>query len=99
MAIAPHQQTWVKVNAQVDTGIAELVSLLNKVPGLETLQSCQGLPGESPAYIYFHCGEWEEVCRFAFSVLAPRLPQIEEVSVLVETFAGSRPIRSQLAAI
>jgi len=38
--MATHTQTWVKVNAPVDERIAELVSLLNRVEGLETLQSC-----------------------------------------------------------
>src|ERR1700733_8971881 len=89
--MAAHEQVWVKVNAPVDAGIAEVVSLLNKIDGLETLQSCQGFPDEAPAYVYFRCGEWEEVCRFAFTRLAPALPQIEDVSVSVEVFGGSTP--------
>ena len=32
-----HPTTWVKVNAPVDEGIAEIVVLLSEVEGLQTL--------------------------------------------------------------
>ena len=38
----PHAQTFVKVNAPVDSGIAPLVSALSRFPGLVTLSSCEG---------------------------------------------------------
>jgi hypothetical protein len=37
--MATHEQVWIKVNAPVDAGVAEIVSVLNGVDGLETLQS------------------------------------------------------------
>ena len=40
-----HSTTWAKVNAPVDEGIAEVVELLSAIPGLQTLDSCQGDPG------------------------------------------------------
>ena len=80
-----HSQTWVKVNAPVDTAIAEIVSLLNSVNGLETLQSCQGEVGEREAYIYFSYGDWQNVCRFVFERLSPGLHSLgDEVRVVVE---------------
>ena len=58
MVMREHPTTWVKVNALVDKGIAELVVLLNEVEGLQTLESCQGgSPAnpdeERPAYVFF----------------------------------------------
>jgi len=86
-----HDQVWVKVNAQVDIGIAEIVELLNRVDGLETLQSCQGIPGEAPAYVYFSCGDWQNVCRFVFDEVGPKLHERldDEVRASVELLGGN----------
>jgi len=65
--MATHEQVWVKVNAPVDAGVAESVSVLNGVDGLETLQSCQGDAGGKLGYVYFACGDWNRMCRFVFS--------------------------------
>ena len=52
-----HRQTSIKVNAQVDEGVAELVSALSEISALETLESCQG--GEDrPAFVIFRFGSW-----------------------------------------
>jgi hypothetical protein len=40
-----HRQVWVKVNAPVDEGVAELVDALSTFPGLSTVASCQGHSG------------------------------------------------------
>ena len=37
-----HEETFVKVNARVDSGIAPLIAALNEFPGLCTVDSCEG---------------------------------------------------------
>ena len=86
--MATHQQTWVKVNAEVDVGLAEAVGLLNRVDGLQTLQSCQGEPGQREAYIYFSFGEWDNLCRFVFTQIAPCLKDCLGEDVRLEVVAG-----------
>ena len=78
MDLAPcHEQTWVKVNARVDTGIAELVRALSRFPKLETIESCQGA-GEADARVLFWYGPywadpWRGICEFTFGFLMPGL--------------------------
>ena len=90
--MATHTQTWVKVNAPVDEGIAELVSALNRVEGLETLQSCQGEPGERLGYVYFSFGGWQNLCRFVFDSVAPCLHPYLGEDVKLEVIAAEQPI-------
>lgn len=90
--MAAHAQTWIKVNAPVDERIAELVSVLNRVEGLETLQSCQGEPGERHGYVYFSFGEWQNLCRFVFVTIAPRLHPYLGEDVKLEVIAAEQPI-------
>lgn len=94
-----HRQIWVKVNAPVDEEIAEIVSLLSAVEGLQTLKSCQGeatvrpRDRESPAYVFFHFKDWETICRFDFGVVSPALAELDaDTSVRVDVFNGSEPM-------
>jgi len=87
-----HSQTWVKVNAPVDSAIAEIVSILNSVEGLETLQSCQGVSGARDAYVYFSLGEWQNLCRFVFDKCAPHLREHLGEDVKLEIIAAESPI-------
>lgn len=64
-----HREVWVKVNAPVDEGIADLVSALNEIGGLETLASCQGHGPQCPAYVIFRLGEWRDCGEFLFEKL------------------------------
>jgi len=48
-----HKAVWVKVNVQVDAGIADLISALSLFPALQTIESCQG----EPAWICFRYGQ------------------------------------------
>jgi hypothetical protein len=90
--MATHAQTWVKVNAPVDSGIAELISVLNSRHGLETLQSCQGGSGQH-GYVYFSFGEWQKLCRFVFDEMAPHLHKHLGEDVKLEIMAAeSSPI-------
>ncbi len=88
----PHRQTWVKVNAPVDEGIAELVATLSQIEGLETLASCQGWVNGGEAYVYFYYGNWKTITRLAFENIAPVLQGINGVSVSVEVFNQSDPM-------
>ncbi len=85
-----HKQVWVKVNTPVDEGMAELISLLNQVNCLYTLQSCQGY--DEWGYVYFRYGDWLKLGHFVFGKLAPILCDIEEITLCVETIDGCEPM-------
>lgn len=89
--MSAHPQTWIKVNTEVDCGLAEAIATLNRIDGLQTLQSCQGEPGERAAYIYFSFGEWRNLCHLVFDQIAPRLKSRlgEEVQLEVIAAEGS----------
>jgi hypothetical protein len=89
-----HEQIWVKVNASVDQRVAGVVSLLNSVEGLETLQSCQGEPGGRDAYVYFSYGEWADLCKFVFAEVGPTLKREfgEDVVLTVEATSAAWPM-------
>ncbi len=92
--MATHEQVWIKVNAPVDSGVAELVSLLNSVDGLETLQSCQGEPGKRDGYVYFACGDWNRMCQFVFQEIGPPLKSKvdDDVKLIVEATSADAPM-------
>ena len=92
--MATHEQVWVKVNAPVDAGVVEIVSVLNTVDGLETLQSCQGDPGERNGYVYFACGDWRRMCEFVFQKIGPTLKSKvdEDVKLTVEATSADSPM-------
>lgn len=92
--MATHAQVWVKVNAPVDSGMAEIVEILNSVAGLETLQSCQGEPGEREAYVYFFCGDWKRVGRLVFEEIGPVIKQRadEDATLTVEATSSNLPM-------
>jgi len=93
-ATEAHEQVWVKVNAQTDKAVAEVVSLLNSVNGLETLQSCQGDPGGRDGYVYFFYGGWADLCRLVFAEIGPTLKGEfgEDVALTVEATDAALPI-------
>lgn len=94
----PHPQIWVKVNAPVDEGIAELVSVLSEVDGLETIASCQGdlirnhLDQDVLGYVFFHFGGWRTLSEFAFGTIGSALGEIEGSTITVEIFGNSDPM-------
>ncbi len=61
-----HHETFVKVNARVDRNIAELVSALSEIDGLETIESCEGDPERKPAFVIFRYGSWRDCGEFLF---------------------------------
>ena len=60
-----HLQTAVKVNAQVDKGIAPLVEALSSWPEIVTVSSCEGNK-QRDAYVAFHVlsDDWQELGAF-----------------------------------
>ena len=98
-----HAMTWVKVNAPVDQGIAEVVKILSEVEGLETTDSCQGSPvrdyldRDVVGYVFFCFGDWRTISEFAFGTIAPALEGIDGASITVEIFGCSEP-RGRLCA-
>jgi len=88
-----HSQTFVKVNAEVDTGIAAVVSALNEIEGLQTIDSCEGECGRKSAYVYFWFGDWDRLASLAFREIEPKLSAAlgGDYRVSVEVFDGSRP--------
>lgn len=86
-----HEQVWVKVNAEVDKGMAPIVSALSCLEGLQTLQSCQcSQAGE--AYVHFWYGPWEQASRLVFEKIIPALESVGIAAVgAVEVFNGSLP--------
>jgi hypothetical protein len=89
-----HEQVWVKVNTLVDRGIARIVSILNSVEGLQTLDSCEGISGSKPAHVYFNCGPWENLGQLMFDRIGPVLWRHfgRDALVSVEMFNGSEPM-------
>jgi hypothetical protein len=81
-----HKQTWVKVNAPVDEGIAPLIEALSQFPGVRTLDSCEGKKDE--AWVCFDCGEedWTDLSEFVLSVIGP--PLMAEFGDRVELKVG-----------
>lgn len=92
--MATHDQVWVKVNAPVDAGVAEIVAVLNSVDGLETLQSCQGDAGRKDGYVYFACGDWQKMCQLVFQKLGPTLKSKvdEDAKLTVEATTADFPM-------
>jgi hypothetical protein len=86
-----HRQAWVKINAQVDARLQLLVSVLSRIPKLQTISSCEGQSGKRQGYIHFYFGDWKAVSRFLFKEIAPALYGLE-ASVSVEVFNGSEPL-------
>lgn len=56
----------------VDEGVADLVAALSEVPGLLTMESCQGDDGQD-AYVYFRMRDWRQTGEFLFDRLLPAL--------------------------
>lgn len=92
--MAAHPQRWIKVNAPIDEGVAEIVELLNQVDGLETLQSCQGEPGYRDGYVYFACGDWKRLSQFVFERIGPTLKEKldEDATLTVEATNAEEPM-------
>lgn len=68
--MSSHSEIPVKVNAFVDTGVADLVSALSEIDGLVTIESCQGGNGRD-AFVHFRFGTWIESGQLLFERLLP----------------------------
>lgn len=84
-----HKQTQVKVNAFADAGIADLISALSEIEGLQTMESCQGDPNSGKfAFVIFTMGDWRTAGEFLFErVLGGMSPDLRSmVSLQVQAF-------------
>jgi len=70
-----HSQTVVKVNAYVDKGIADIVQTLNNFKKLYTIESCEGT-SESFILFKYDNDNWENMAKFIFEFLAPKLTTV-----------------------
>ncbi|MFH2057232.1 MAG: hypothetical protein ABIJ61_14840 [bacterium] len=90
-----HKQTWVKVNAPVDDGIASLVMALNEFEGIITVDSCQGTENE-PAYVFFTClGDGDSLYSFVSKLaasLSAHLDSCSEWSLILEWAGAEQPL-------
>lgn len=85
-ASAPHKQTYVKVNAPVDVGVATMVAALSMFPTLVTISSCEGR-----ATITFTFGDsLEQAIRFYswFTIEAYRYVRRGTFSLHIVDVAG-----------
>lgn len=95
-----HQQTFVKVNARCDKGIAPLVIALNELYGVETLDSCQddGLWG---ATVFFTFGDtWSTLATLLQELsdqLANLWPLSCEYSMRLEWLGSNNRPRAQIS--
>jgi hypothetical protein len=83
----------VKVNAEVDQGMVRIITALSSIPGLQTIQSCEGT-GLPQAYVYFWYGTWDQICKLVFGEILPSLRSSQyglDVSASVEVYNGSKP--------
>lgn len=71
-----HPETFVKVNARVDVGVAPLVTALSSLQGVETVESCQGGAGHQ-AFVLFRYGQWRDCGALLFDqILAEMEPDL-----------------------
>lgn len=90
-----HEQVWVKVNAPVDRGIAQVVTALSKLNDLQAVDSCQGEPnGGKAAHVYFYYRDWRSIGELVFERIEPALHAKvgSAATVSVEVFNGSNPM-------
>jgi len=69
-----HRTVPVKVNAWIDEGIADLVSVLSEIDGLITLKSSQGDVVGGDAFVIFQYGDWRHCGELLFDQILPRMP-------------------------
>lgn len=89
--MAIHEQVWVKVNAEVDKGMARIVAALSSLDGLRTLQSCEHSQ-DNESYVHFWYGSWEQTADLVFGKIVPALESAGVPATgAVEVFNGSFP--------
>ena len=93
-----HRQVYIKVNAEVDGGIAPLVQALNEIEGVITVDSCEN--GAWGGYVFFTYGEgWKELASLlqATSSLLCGLNLPCGFSLVMEWLGGNDKPRAQIA--
>ena len=77
-----HEQVLVKVNAEVDRGVAPLILALARWPGVCTVDSCEGALGEASVCLYLPTKA--EGLDFAFRILGRMVERHWEAHARVE---------------
>lgn len=75
-----HAQTWARVNAPVDSGVAPLVEALGRFKRLQTLESCEtggvfGGPWVCFWYGAYWESPWRDLSEFVLGYLGPALAE------------------------
>ena len=74
-----HEQTFVKVNAHCDVGVADLVSALNEFSRLHSYESCENSSGQAWGSFqygpYWGTSLWKEIAEFVLGFLGPHLAE------------------------
>ncbi len=87
-----HRQVFVKVNTEVDEGIAPVIVALNRFPELQTIESCQGRANHKSVLVManinfmygsggFEQDAWKKIANFTFGFFAPELDKLVSDSV------------------
>lgn len=76
--IKEHSQIAVKVTAFVDSGIAELVAMLNYIPRVSTFSSCEGGTGRNgeDAHVYLFYGQPYSTTWLITALFANKLAEV-----------------------
>ena len=77
-----HKQVLVKVNAEVDEGIAPLILVLARWPGVCTVDSCEGALGEASVSLFLPTKQ--EALDFAFRILGRMIERHWEPHARIE---------------
>jgi hypothetical protein len=110
--MADHKTITISVrgeNLEIDEKVADLVLLMNRIPGLETLSSCQGdfgIIGECGHYghVAFKYGEWPTLCGFCWDFLREGFLDYIDDEVRVDVFCKTEPyawlmFRAEMSAL
>jgi hypothetical protein len=76
--------------------VADLVLVMNRIPGLVTCSSCQGDPGaiaEGGRYghVAFTKGDWPSLCGFCWDLLRSAYLDFIDDEVRVDVFCKTEP--------
>ena len=81
----------IKRNAFGDEGMVVIAIILNRINGLQTIESCEG--HKECGFIFFEYGEWKEIGGLVFEIIAPPLLKTlgEDVHISVDIFNIDTP--------
>ena len=97
-SLRSHETIWSRaLHCDLDVQVAPLVEAMNKIPGVETVSSCQGEPGKlsgkgEMGHVAFKLkGDWQALCSFCFVNLRNIFSDFIDDEVRVDIFCSTRP--------